>query len=250
MKHHKSRLAGLSPARDILFTEIMMQTMWRHAAAMAAIFAVPYMAAAQAQSAPPQAQNPPAAKTQAGPTVAPFDFSGSFFRTFSNSTTGNGTMQSPVDSYGGMVGGRFIPAPWKGLEIDYSYSRLNSTYTVQKGSCGFQCLNPTVTIPNNQSQVTVNYVVSRRMGSLTPFAEAGFAFVIASATGNDYAINTVVRPGYVATAGTDFGGPRFGLRVQFRDTLYKAPNLTFAYQPTGKFMQTATPMVGFYFRPW
>jgi hypothetical protein len=119
-----------------------------------------------------------------------------------------------------------------------------------KGSCGFQCNNPTTTIPNLQSQVTVNYVISRRMGQLTPFVEPGFAFVINYSTGNEYAINTSVRTGFVGDAGADFGGPRFGIRVQFRDTLYRAPNLEFPYAATGKFMQTIEPMAGIYFRPW
>jgi len=226
-----------------------MQMKWRHTAAIAAIFAVPVFAAAQAQSTPAQAQSAPTRK-QAGTPVIPLDISGSFYKTFSNSTTGNGTIENPVDSYGGMAGVRFIPGPWKGLEVSYSLNRLDQTYSVDKSHCGLQCNNPPVTVPNYQHQVTVNYVVSRRMGSLTPFAEGGFAFVINYSTGNEYAINTVVRPGYAADAGADFGGPRFGLRVQFRDTFYKAPNLEIPFQPTGKFMQTAEPMVGVYFRPW
>lgn len=244
-----SRLAVPAPARDILDTETMMQMMWMHAAAMAAIFAVPGFAAAQAQSTPAPAQSAPV-QSQTAPSLKPFDLAGSFYRTFSTSTTGNGTAQTSADSYGGLVEGRYIPATWKGLDISYSFNHLNQTYAVQKGSCGFQCLNPTVTIPNNQSQVTVAYVASWRKGKLTPFADAGFAFVINSGTGDGYAINTSVRSGYVAGAGTDFGSPRFGLRVQFRDTFYKAPNLTFAYLPTGKFMQTAEPLIGVYFRPW
>ena len=226
-----------------------MQIKWMHAIAVVAVFAVPCFAAAQAPSAPAQPQSAPT-KALAGTAVNSFDFSGSFLKTFSTSTTGNGTVETPTDSYGGMVGVRYIPGPWKGAEITYSYSPLNQTYSVDKASCGFQCKNPTVTIPNAQSQVTLNYVVSRRMGKVTPFAEAGFAFVINYSSGNAYAINTVVRPGYVGDAGADFGGPRFGLRVQFRDTLYRAPNLEFPYAATGKFMQTAEPLIGIYFRPW
>lgn len=219
-------------------------------AVIAAVLSVmPVFAAAQEQGAP--AQSPTAStRAQAAPAVAPFDFSGSFYKTFSTSTTGNGTIQHPTDSYGGMVGGRYAPAPWKGLEIDYSYNHLDQSYKVDTAHCGLLCSTAPAVIPNNQSQVSVLYVASRRMGSLTPFAEGGFAFVIASATGNGYAINTVVRPGYVAGAGADFGGPRFGLRVQIRDTFYKAPNLTFAFLPTGRFMQTVEPMAGVYFRPW
>lgn len=227
----------------------MMQMKWMHAVAIAAIFAVPGFAGAQAQGTPTQAQGAPA-PSQPAPSRKPFDLAGSFYKTFSTSTTGNGTVETSTDSYGGLVAGRYIPATWKGVDVSYSFNHLNQTYSVQKGSCGYKCSNTTVTIPNNQSQVTVAYVASWRRGKLTPFAEAGFAFVINAGAGDGYAINTAVRPGYVAGAGTDFGGPRFGLRVQFRDTFYKAPNLTFAYLPTGKFMQTAEPLIGVYFRPW
>jgi hypothetical protein len=226
-----------------------MQIQWTQAVAAAVMmFAVAGAAAASAsaQNAPAPAQgrqNQP----QPAPSVSPFDISGSFYKTFSNSSSGNGTAQTTTDSYGGMVGIRYTPGPWKGAEINYSFNHLDQSFAVQP-ACGLLCSNAPITIPNLQSQVTVEYVASRRMGRVTPFAEAGFAFVINYTTGNAYAINTVVRPGYVGGAGADFGGPRFGVRVQFRDTFYKAPNLTASYLPTGKFMETAEPMGGFYFR--
>jgi hypothetical protein len=249
LNHNSPRFARPAPARDILDTETMMQVKWMHVLAVAAAFAVSGFAAAQAQNSPAPAPNPPT-RAEAGTPVIPLDISGGFYKTFSNSTTGNGTIQNPVDSYGGMAGIRFIPGPWKGLEVDYSLNRLDQTYTVNQNNCGYQCNNPPVTIPNYQHQVSVNYVASRRMGKFTPFAEGGFAFVINYSTGNAYAINTPIRPGFVATLGTDYGGPRFGLRFQFRDTFYKAPNLEFPYNTTGKFMQTAEPIIGVYFRPW
>lgn len=226
-----------------------MQMKWTQAVAAVVILALPGFIAAQAQSSPAPSQSAQA-QAPAGRAIFPLDISGSFYKTFSTSTSGNGTAQSPVDSYGGLVGVRYTPGPWKGAEVNYSFNKLDQSYSVIQGSCGFQCENAPITIPNLQSEVSVNYVASRRMGRVTAFAEPGFAFVINYSTGNAYAINTVVRPGYLADAGADFGGPRFGIRVQFRDTFYKAPNLEFPYAPTGKFTQTAEPMAGVYFRPW
>ncbi len=220
-----------------------MRMKWTQALVAAVVLAVPGFAAAQAKGTPAAAPE--------APSVRPFDFSGSFFRTFSTSTTGNGTVQSPVDNYGGMVGGRYIKGPWAGLEVTYSFNPENQQYKVDPANCNFQCSNQPVTITGTISQVSVDYVASRKMGKITPFAIGGLGFVINVATGNEYSINTIVRPGYIAGAGADFAlSPRFGLRVQFRDTISKAPQLTAGYFTTGKFMQTAEPMFGVYFRPW
>ena len=71
-----------------------MQIKWMHAIAVVAVFAVPCFAAAQAPSAPAQPQSAPT-KALAGTAVNSFDFSGSFLKTFSTSTTGNGTVADP-----------------------------------------------------------------------------------------------------------------------------------------------------------
>jgi hypothetical protein len=220
---------------------------WMKAALAVLALVVSGSVIAQSQSAPAPAQSKQAPATVA---VAPFDISGSFFKTFTASTTGNGTIDNPVDSYGGMVGGRYIPRPWVGLEVTYSYNKADQQYSVEKGACNYECANQPVTITGSTSQVSVDYVASKRMGHLTPFALGGVGFVIGIGSGHEYAINTIVRLGYIAGAGVDIGSPRFGIRVQGRDTFSKAPDLTFAYFPTGKFTQTVEPMVGIYFRPW
>jgi len=182
------------------------------------------------------------------PEPSSLDYSASFFKTFSNATTGNGTMQTPVDSYGGMIGVRYTQTPFIGFELTYSLSNLDQKFATASATCTYTCGNQPVTIPSKLSEVATDWVVSKTSGNVRPFGVGGIAFMIASASGDYYALNTIVRVGYVYGGGVDWGSPKFGLRVQYRGTYYKAPNLTAAFYPTGKFTQTAEPMVGVYYR--
>lgn len=181
--------------------------------------------------------------------MSSFDYSASFFKTFTRATTGDGTVQTPVDSYGGMIGMRYTQTPFIGFELTYSLSNLDQKYAVDPATCTFTCSNQTVTIPNKMHQVGLDWVVSKRSGSIRPFALGGIGFVISASSGDYYDLNTVVRPGYIYGGGADWGSPKFGLRVQYRGTFYKAPDLAGNFFPTGKFTQTAEPMVGIYYRP-
>lgn len=194
-----------------------------------------------------QGNNTPAKTPPASPK---FDLSGSFYKTFSTATKGNGTQQTPVDSYGGLFGGRYVQAPFLGLEITYSFNTLDQKLATDPSTCNYTCANPPVTIPNKMSEVAVDYVASKTTGKLRPFAIGGIAFVISSSSGLEVnALNTIVRLGYVYGGGVDYGSSKFGLRAQYRDTFFKAPPLTATYFPTGKFTHTAEPMIGIYFRP-
>lgn len=221
-------------------TEKRMRRMWKQAAALG--FAMAGMIAAGAY-----AQNSgTAAKSSGAPSS--FDYSASFFKTFSNATSGNGTSQTPVDSYGGMVGLRYTQTPFIGFEVTYSLSNLDQKFAVDPSTCTYTCGNQPVTIPSKLNEVATDWVVSKTSGNVRPFGVGGIAFVISTAGGDYYALNTIVRMGYVYGGGVDWGSPKFGLRVQYRGTYFKAPNLTANFFPTGKFTQTAEPMVGIYYR--
>lgn len=59
---------------------------------------------------------------------------------------------------------------------------------------------------------------------------------------------TSFKPVYVYGAGLDWGLlPHLGFRVQYRGTVYSAPNMTKLFSPTGTYTHTAEPMVGIYF---
>ena len=170
------------------------------------------------------------------------------YRTFNNATSGNGTQQTPTNSVGGMLELRHIQSPFIGYEVTYSYNRNNQTYAPESGSCGFFCSNGTTAQPAYQNEVGLDWVFSVKFASLRPFAVAGLGFMINVPSTQGYQLNTVVRPAYIYGGGIDWGGQRLGLRLQFRDNVYKAANLSDFYPTTGVFSHTAEPMVGVYFR--
>ncbi len=175
------------------------------------------------------------------------DGAASVYRTFNTSTTGNGTHQTPSNSMGGMLELRHIQSPFIGYEVTYSYNPNNQTYAPVIGSCGYFCSTGTLAQKAYQNEVGLDWVVSMKTANFRPFAVGGLGFMITVPSTYGYALNTIVRPTYIYGGGVDWGSPRLGLRIQYRGNLYKAPNVSGAYQTTGVFTQTGEPMIGVYF---
>lgn len=198
--------------------------------------------------APQGQQTQPAAQPE--PSHPYFDLAGSFYKTFSTSTTGHGTVQKPTDSEGGMFEMRYIKSTFIGGEISYGYNPANQSYSPAATNCGYICNAAPESVTSNANELAFNWVFSKTKGNLRPFAVAGVGFVFTVGTGNAYAVNTSVKPAYVYGAGTDWAlGPRFGIRAQLRGNLYSAPATTFAYPATGQFESVIEPAIGIYFRP-
>jgi len=177
------------------------------------------------------------------------DLGASFYRTFTQSTTGNGTVQVPSDSYGAMIELRHISRPLLGYEISYGFNRANQSISPEAGQCGYFCSNPPYPITATASDIALNWIASARFGRLQPFALAGVGFFIFVPTSSQYDLNTIVRPSYSVGGGLDWDlAEHLGLRVQFRDNFYKAPDIAGIYQPTGVFTQSAEPSAGAYYR--
>ncbi len=172
----------------------------------------------------------------------------SFYKTFNTSTTGNGTTQSPSNSAGGMLEVRHIHSPFIGYEATYSYNPNDQMLSPTTGNCGYRCTNQPTKITTRASEIALDWVVSTKFAGLRPFAVAGVGFYIGSPTSNQYDLNTIVRPAYVFGGGVDWGFlPHFGLRAQFRDNMFKAPDLDGLYSPTGVYTHMAEPMIGVFY---
>ncbi len=172
----------------------------------------------------------------------------SAYRTFTSTTSGNGTAQTPSNAIGGMLEVRHISKPLIGYELTYSYNRANQAYAPKIGSCGFVCANAPISLTASGNQVALDWVISHKYGSLRPFAVTGLGLFIDAPSANIYYANMVVRPTYVYGGGVDWGFmPHFGLRIQYRGNLYKAPDLSTNYNSTGAFTQSGEPMFGLYF---
>lgn len=205
--------------------------------------------AAHAQTgADSQAQANSAGRAKAGVSTAQLDFGASFYEALNSSSTGDGVQQVTTNAAGGMIEGRYIDSPLVGFEITYAYNPENQTLSPTATNCGYECQNPTTPLKVKANEVGLDWVFSKKFGDLRPFAVGGLGFFISSPGKSTYEVNTVVRPAYIGGGGVDWGVlPRFGIRVQFRDNVYKAPDLSPSFFSTGVFTHTMEPMAGFYF---
>ena len=215
------------------------------------------MAALTGNAAYGQADAPEAGKAaKAGPSraaaesVKQTDIGASGYFAMTKGTAGNGTKQTPTNGPGGMLELRHIQNTFVGYEMAFSFNTADQTYAPNGSACGLACNNPNPTkITGSAAEVSIDYVVSKKMGNLRPFALGGLGFYIATPGATPYGNNTAVRPTYVFGGGVDYNfGSRLGFRAQVRDNYYKAPNTSNIYPATGVFTYSLEPMGGIFYR--
>ncbi|WP_162601666.1 outer membrane beta-barrel protein [Occallatibacter savannae] len=175
----------------------------------------------------------------------------SLYGAFSGRTTGNGTVESPANSAGGIIELRHISNPLVGYEATYSYNRANQTYSRPAGTAtcaiGVPCTPETVRA--NAHEITADWLVSVHVANLRPFVLGGAGLLLNQPDSSQTNTSTSTKGVFVYGAGLDWGVfPHLGLRFQYRGNLYKAPDLTKLYTSTDRFTHTAQPMIGAYFR--
>ena len=172
----------------------------------------------------------------------------SFYGAFNGTTNGNGTIQSPANSAGGIIELRHISNPIVGYEATYSYNRDNQTY---RSSCaGVTCTSiAPVTVSANGHEFSGDWIASVHIAMLRPFALAGVGLLFNQPSGSQNNTNSETKPTFIYGAGMDWAVlPHIGLRFQYRGNLYKAPDLTKLYTSTDAFTHTAEPMIGAYLK--
>jgi len=181
------------------------------------------------------------------------------YRTITSSSSGSGTKQTPTDSEGGLFELRHIRNPIIGYEFEVSFNPANESYINPNATLSNNCYptGPTGTPPSCQplkvsgkaTQFGVNWVFSKKIGNLRPFALGGIGLMITVPGSSPYSVNTVVRPDFIYGGGADWTFvPHFGFRVQVRGNMTKAPNLSDIYTSTTKYTQIYEPMAGIYYR--
>ena len=172
----------------------------------------------------------------------------SLYGSFSGRTNGNGTIESPANSAGGIIELRHISNPLVGYEATYSYNRGNQTYKPDCG--GTTCTAITAqTVKAAAHEVTADWLVSVHAANLRPFVLGGVGLLLNQPDSNQADTSSSTKGVFVYGAGLDWGAlPHLGFRFQYRGNLYKAPDLTKLYTSTDRFTHTAQPMIGAYFR--
>lgn len=171
------------------------------------------------------------------------------YGTFTSSTSGFGTQQTPSNSAGGVVEVRHIVNPLIGYEFAYSFNPANQSYAPKSGACGLVCGEPPLSISGKANQIAGNWILSLKSGNLRPFVLGGIGFIFTVPGRSAYAVNSVDRPVYIYGAGLDWGvAPHVGVRLQVRGNMTKAPNLSDLYPSTTQYTQIYEPMAGVYYR--
>src|SRR5579883_3617604 len=165
------------------------------------------------------------------------DVAASLYGSFSGTTSGNGTLQSPSASAGVLLELRHISNPLVGYELNYAFSRANQNY------------NNLEEIKAASHEVGADWVVSFPVLMLKPFVLAGGGLIFFRPNSDQPGSRSETKPVFVYGAGVDWTViPHLGLRFQYRGNLYHAPDLTHAFSSTGAFTHTAEPMLGAYLR--
>jgi hypothetical protein len=186
-----------------------------------------------------------------GAASAQFDISAGYYEAFTSRTIGNGTQQTPSNSGGAILEMRYIANNLAGFGMSYSYNNADQTFTPNGTypTCASACPNPTTVLTAKGSEIAIDWIPSMKFGRIRPFAIGGLGFFITSPGNTPYGAFTVVRPTYVFGGGFDLSlASHFGIRAQYRDNLYKAPNPSALYPATGVFTTSSEPMGGLFYR--
>jgi hypothetical protein len=153
---------------------------------------------------------------------------------------------SPGNTAGAVVTLRYVISPLIGFEGNYGYARYTDTFT-PFGS------NSSAGVQQNASEYTLGYVAHTRKQyfGLTPFASAGLGTIVFRPTpGGGLALPEQARAGYYFSVGAETMvlSPHFGIRAQYRQVFFKAPDFETNYLTIQQHTSSAEPGFGFFLR--
>jgi hypothetical protein len=152
---------------------------------------------------------------------------------------------SPGNTLGALVTLRYTKSPFVGLEFNYGYARYTQTFT----PFGAQ---PVGGVQQNSTEYTLGYVAHPRdIFGVHPFiAGGGGAIAFRPTPGGGLGLPPQARGAYYYALGAEKNvfSPHFGVRVQFRQVFFTAPDFFANYLATGKRTTTFEPGVGFFLR--
>ena len=195
------------------------------------------------------------AQTTAIPTaldkqLSRIDLGVSGFGEFTNSVTGTNYLsqtltQKPSTTLGALVNLRYTKSPLLGLEFNYSYARYTQNFSVPAPG-----VSPIIGgAQTNASEYTIGYIAhTPRVFGLQTFVAAGAGSTAFRATpGGGQNLPTQARMTYYYTAGAeDAITAHFGIRAQFRQAFFLAPDFGQNYLTIKQRQITTEPAIGFY----
>ncbi len=153
---------------------------------------------------------------------------------------------SPGNTAGALLTLRYTISPYVGFEGNYGYSRYTDTFT----PFGVQ---PNGGVQQNASEYTLGYVVHTRKQhfGVTPFVSGGLGTTVFRPTpGGGLGLPEQARATYYGSVGveTTVLSPHFGIRAQYRQVFFKAPDFETNYLTIQQHTTTYEPGFGFFLR--
>ncbi len=164
--------------------------------------------------------------------------------TLTKSVSGANYLGNPVglsasSTLGALVQIRYTKSPLLGAEFNYTYARFTEQFTV-----------PPNGVQSNVSEYTVGYVAHLpSFLGVQPFAGVGAGATAFKPTklGGPEGLYERARASYYYDIGVDDQLTRhFGVRAQFRQTFFKAPDFGANYLTINQQTFSSEPSVGFY----
>lgn len=147
---------------------------------------------------------------------------------------------SPGNTLGALVTLRYVVKPLVGFEFNYNYSRYTQTFSTIGG------------VQNNAKEYTFGYVAhTPQLFGVNPFVSVGAGTTTFRPTptgGQGYLEQARATYYYSVGAETTFGSPHFGLRAQFREAFFLAPDYGTNYLTIKQHTTTFEPGIGFFLR--
>ena len=178
---------------------------------------------------------------------------------FTTNTSGNSYLPqlvalSPSNTVGTLVQLRYTKSPLLGAELNYGFVRYTDNFTVSNVAG-----TPSGNVPfvlgaqTKASEYSIAYIL-HAPGSyfgLHPFGGVGVGgFQFAPTGGGGQGLPKEPRGVYLYEIGADAAllGPDFGVRVQFRQQFFGAPDFNQNYLANNKRSVTSQPTIGFWYR--
>lgn len=171
------------------------------------------------------------------------------------SVSGTNYLSQPVDldsstTLGAVVQVRYTKSPLLGLEFNYSYARFNENFSGSPFGGNASTAVP-FGVQTNASEYTVGYVAHLpSILGFQPFAGGGAGATAFKPTPlGGQSLPERARATYYYDIGVDDQFTRFfGVRAQFRQAFYKAPDFGQNYLTINQQTITSEPTVGFYIK--
>jgi hypothetical protein len=192
-----------------------------------------------------KAQAPPSALSRFFSHV---DFGASGIGAFTKTVSGVNYLNVPVtqsasSTFGALVMVRYTKSPYIGGEFNYTYARYTEAYTTYFPG-GVQ---------TNASEYSLGYVAhpQHKIFGADPFLSAGAGSTAFRPTAHGgQGLSTQARATYYYNVGLEkpVFSEKFGLRVNFRENFYLAPDYGQNYLTILKHTTTFEPGFGFYYK--